>query len=157
MLFRSKISECLQNGHFEDLRDLIELPEDVIIVNISERTDGEITIPSSIRQEILIARDKKVLGLRQYDISKIKVEDLNLEEELIEYNSEIEEQQEITVVRGKGKDGKDTTLYYYSDEDYATRQQRIFNEHGDTESMYRHTMFADGRLRYIDNALVSYQ
>ncbi len=156
-LLDEKISKCLQNGHFEDLKDLIELPDDVIIVNISERENGEIVIPLDILQKILIARDKKVLGLKQYDISTAKVKDLDFDHEMIMYNEEMREKDEITVVRGKNKDGKDTVLYYYSDDMMATRQQRIFNEHGDVESMYRHAMFDDGRLKYIDNALVSYQ
>lgn len=158
-LLDEKISECLQNGHFGDLKNLIELPDAVSVVNISGRDDGEIIIPPDILQEILIARDKKVLGLKQYDISTAKVEDLDFDHEMIMYNEEIriKRKKEITVVRGKNKDGKDTALYYYSDDSTAIRQQRIFNEHGDIESMYRHAMFSDGRSKHIDNALVSYQ
>lgn len=159
-LLDEQITQCLQDGYIEGLKDLIELPDDIIkrlFINEMERTDNtKIQIPPDILQEILIARDRKVLGLKKYDIKRVKAEDLQFDDEMRMYNGEIQENDEITVVHGKDKNGKDNVLYYYSD-DMATRQQRIFNEHGDVESMYRHTMFKDGRLEYIDNALVSYK
>lgn len=159
-LLDAQITECLQNGFFERLKDLIELPDDImkqIVINTLERTDEETTIPPSILQQILIARDKKVLGLKEYDISRVKSRELVLDEELRQYNSEIEDEEEITVVRGKSQDGKDNVLYYFTSDDIAIRQQRTFNEHGDIESMHRYAMFQDGRLLYIDNAVVSYK
>lgn len=159
-LLDEQITKCLQEGYFEGLKDLIELP-DVIIKQLfiyeMERTGNtKRQIPPHILQVILIARDKKVLGLKQYDISTVKVEDLDFDDEMSMYNSVIKEEDEITVVRGKDENGKDNVLYYCS---YcgANRQQRVFNAHGDVESMYRHSLFDDGRLVYIDNALVSYQ
>jgi len=159
-LLDEQITKCLQGGYIEGLKDLIELPDDIIkqlFIYEMERTDNtKRQIPPHILQEILIARDKKVLGLKQYDISTVKVEDLDFDEEMRMYNSEVQEQDEITVVRGKDKNGKDNVLYYYSSFG-VTRQQRVFNAHGDVESMYRHAMFEDGRLEYIDNALASYK
>ncbi len=156
-----QITQCLQGGYIEGLKDLLELPDDIIkrlFIHEMERTDNtKMQIPPDILQEILIARDKKVLGLKKYDISRVKSGELVLDDELRQYNSEIEDEEEITVVRGKSKDGKDNVLYYYSSNDMATRQQRTFNEHGDIESMHRYAMFMDGRLSYIDNAVISYK
>ena len=159
-LLDEQITQCLQDGYIEGLKDLIELPDDIIkrlFINEMERPDNtEIQIPPDILQEIFIARDRKVLGLKKYDIKRVKAEDLQFDDEMRMYNGEIQENDEITVVHGKDKNGKDNVLYYYF-ENCATRQQRIFNEHGDVESMYRHVMGKNGRLSYLDNALVSYQ
>lgn len=159
-LLDAQITENLQHANFDGLRDLLDLPEDImsqIVISKLENPEIEGEIPPNILQEILIARDKKVLGLKKYDISRVKSGELVLDEELRQYNSEIEDEEEITVVRGKSQDGKDNVLYYYSSNDMATRQQRTFNEHGDIESMHRYAMFQDGRLSYIDNAVVSYK
>lgn len=162
-LLDKQITKCLQDGYIEGLKDLIELPDDIIkrlFIYEMEREDGaEMQIPPDILQEILIARDKKVLGLKNYNISKVKSGELDLDEELTNYNVIIgDNEEEITVVHGKSRDGKDTVLYYYNELDgIEARQQRIFNEHGDIESMHRYAMFNDGRLSYIDNAVLSYQ
>lgn len=159
-LLDEKITKCLQEGYIEGLKDLIELPDDIIkrlfIYEMEREDSSKRQIPTDILQEILMARDKKVLGLKKCDVSKVKSGELVLDEELRQYNAELEDEEEITVVRGKSQDGKDNVLYYYSSFG-VTRQQRVFNTHGDIESMYRHSMFDDGRLAYIDNAVVSYQ
>lgn len=159
-LLDEKITKCLQEGYIEGLKDLIELPDDIIkrlfIYEMEREDSSKRQIPTDILQEILMARDKKVLGLKKCDVSKVKSGELVLDEELRQYNAELEDEEEITVVRGKSQDGKDNVLYYYSSFG-ATRQQRVFNDNGDIEGMYRHSVFDDGRLVYIDNAVVSYQ
>lgn len=142
-----------------------ELIEDLIDVSTFEGTqlwnylkhDRELS--AGFLQDILIARDKKALGLKKQEISEANVEELELDEEFANYNAEMLEEGEATVIRGKDKDGKDNILYYYVDyeNDWVTRQQRVFNEHGDIESMSRQTIFSDGRCEHIDDAVIVYQ
>lgn len=159
-----RIRQAFQNSKPELIEDLIDLRtlEGVFLWN--NLIDGR-EISAGLLQEILIGRDKKVLGLKNCEISEVYAEDLELDEEFAGYNIEIfeaaEEQGEITIIKGTDKDGKENVLYYYDVEianDYlVNRQQRIFNKNGDIESMSRQTMFSDGRCEHLDDAVIVYQ
>ena len=160
-LLDAKITKALyEDKNVELLTDLIDVDEELRskMPDIQKCLAEGKPIPLSLLMEILIARDKKVLGLKNYQISTVSVEDLHLDDELMTYNGEITYKNEnVKVATGKDKDGKDVVLIYYLDDDWVNRQQRTYNSHGDVESMHRHTIFDNGKLDYIDNALISYQ
>lgn len=108
-------------------------------------------------KETLIDRDKKVLGLKNCEISEVYVGDLKLDQEFENYNAEILENTEVTVMQGIDKEGKKNILYYYMDDFDTVRQMRIFNQYGDIESMSRQAIFSDGRCEHIDDAVIVYQ
>lgn len=160
-LLDAQITKALyEDKNIEELVDLIEPDEELrrIMEIVQKRIDDGRPIYPGYLREILIARDKKVLGLKDYQSSVVAVEDLNLDDELSVFNGEIEDRKtKVNVVTGKDKNGKNVTLYYYQIGDGVNRQQRTFNTHGDIESMHRHVFFSNGQLEYLDNALVSYQ
>lgn len=160
-LLDAQITKALyEDKDIEELVDFIEPDEELrgIMKIVQKRIDDGRPIYPGYLREILIARDKKVLGVKDYQSSFVAVEDLNLDDELSVFNGEIEDRKtKVNVVTGKDKNGKNVTLYYYQIGDGINRQQRTFNTHGDIESMHRHAFFSNGRLEYIDNALVSYQ
>lgn len=152
-----RIRQAFQGSNPEIIEDLIDLStfEGTQIWN---RLILEGELSAGLLQDILIARDKKVLGLKNCEISEVYAEELKLEEEFAAYNVDIPQDSEITVIQGKDKNGKNNICIYYADykNNWATRQQRIFNENGDIESMHRQTIFSDGRCEHIDDAIMVY-
>lgn len=118
------------------------------------------TVPLNYLRAMLMNRDRKKLKL---DIKKIVHRAngglLNLPKEIAVYNTEIEQEEEdITIMYGTDKQGRQNILYYYpsSIDKGFTRQQRVFNNKGDVVNMYRICAFEDGRVMDIDDAAVSY-
>ncbi len=171
-----RITKALyEDKNAEELKEIFGFDDDYIKIIQEEIDSGEISKTTCM--DLLLIRDEKVLGLnytnirlsdgkklaKQMEYYNMDEDVLKLDEEMQMYNTEMEEALTRTgnflVVEAIDKDGKRNMLYYYSDPSYTfvNRQQRVFNEHGDLENMYRHTMYNDGRLYYIDNALLSYQ
>lgn len=145
------------------LKDLIGI-SDELVSQIKRDIVCNKEILNCYLYEILIARDKKVLGLKNCETLEIRAKDLKLDEGFENYNAEIleaaEDQGEIIIMKGTDKDGKKNILYYYDVElnnYWVNRQMRIFNQYGDIESMSRQAMFSDGRCEHIDDAVIVYQ
>ena len=156
-----QIQEAIHDVNPIVLKDLIGISDEVVReIYSSLRNNGKLSV--DVLQEILIARDKKILGIKKCEVSKVKAEDLQLDEEFRNYNADIfpdiGDEKDITIVQGKDKDGKKRILYYYTHDNYnwANRQMRTFNQHGDIESMHRQCIFEDGKY-YTDNALIVYK
>lgn len=171
-----RITKALyEDKNAEELKEIFGFDDDYVKIIQEEIDSGEISKTTCM--DLLFIRDEKVLGLnytnirlsdgkklaKQMEYYNIDEDVLKLDEEMQMYNKEMEEaltkNGNFMVVEAIDKDGKRNMLYYYSDPSYTfvNRQRRVFNEHGDLENMYRHTMYNDGRLYYIDNALLSYQ
>ena len=140
-----RISRAIQNG------EKIEFSRDM---------DIEGKIPLEYLRIMLINRDRKNLGL---DVQKIVIgangEKLKLPEEISAYNTEIEnENEDLTIIYGTDKEGRQNILYYYPSSVNIgfIRQQRVLNKKGDVTNMYEIGAYYDGRIMDIIDANVSY-
>lgn len=159
MSIDEKINYYINNDKFVELRDLLGLTDEVMAKIFCCKYSEE-EIPVEILQKILIARDKKDMekeGGKTLSTEVLEGKEIDLEDEFRNYNIEIEENEYVIVVRAKTKDGKDRVLYYYNDSnnDWTTRQERIYNSNGDIESMHRYLM--TDRLENVEKGLVGEQ
>lgn len=114
-------------------------------------------ISDVLLKDILIARDKKVLELKNCEISEVYAKELKLDEEFQKFNDDLPEDNKITMIQAKDRNGKNNVLCYYTSEfGNVISQQRVFNEKGDIENIKRQSLYIDGKCELINDVIMVY-
>lgn len=106
-------------------------------------------ISSDFLRKVMMKRDEIVYGLKRIETEEgLSYEDIENELEMhpeeVNYNTDLYDSKDITVVHAKGKGGQPMTFYYYDSDfssNFVTRQMRMQSQDGKVSRVERSSCF----------------